>query len=95
MPLSPGPRQGNQIEHRMLSDITQTGRGRPLTSSPGIVKWSAKTQTETGLPIQAELDPAPDPTGIKITDAEWEALRLETAAFYGEWNYTWKLHQDQ
>ena len=79
----------------MFSYITQNWRGRPLTSYQVIVKLIANTQTETGLQIQAELDPASYPTGIKVTDAELEALRLEKAAFHGEWNYTLRSHKDR
>lgn len=91
----PGTSKWNKIEHRMFSYITQNWRGRPLTSYQVIVNLIANTQTETGLQIQAELDPAPYPTGIKIADAELEALRLEKAAFHGEWNYTLRSHKDR
>jgi len=78
----------------MFSYITQNWRGRPLTSYQVIVNLIANTQTEAGLQIQAKLDTARYPTGIKITDAEFEALRLEKAEFHGEWNYTLKPHKD-
>jgi transposase len=91
----PGTSKWNKSEHRLFSYITQHWRGRPLTSYQVIVNLIANTQTETGLQIQAELDPAPYPTGIKITDAEVEALRLEKAAFHGEWNYTLRSHKDR
>ena len=66
-----------------------------MTSYQVIVNLIANTQTKTGLQIQAELDTARYPTGIKITDAELEVLRLEKAAFHGEWNYALKSHKDQ
>ena len=28
------------------------------------------------------------PTGVKVSEAELAAVRLEPAAFHGEWNYT-------
>ena len=90
----PGTSKWNKIEHRMFSYITQNWRGRPLTSYQVIVNLIANTQTEAGLQIQAKLDTARYPTGIKITDAEFEALRLEKAEFHGEWNYTLKPHKD-
>jgi hypothetical protein len=91
----PGTSKWNKIEHRMFSYITKNWRGRPLTSYQVIVNLIANTQTENGLQIQAELDAAPYPTGIKITDAELEALWLEKAEFHGEWNYTLKSHKDR
>lgn len=91
----PGTSKWNKIEHRMFSYITKNWRGRPLTSYQVIVNLIANTQTETGLQIQAELDTARYPTGIKITAAELEVLRLEKAAFHGEWNYTLKARKDR
>ena len=91
----PGTSKWNKIEHRMFSYITKNWRGRPLTSYQVIVNLIANTRTETGLQIQAELDTAPYPTGVKVTDAELEALRLEKAKFHGEWNYTLKSHKDR
>ena len=79
----------------MFSYITKNWRGQPLTSYQVIVNLIANTQTETGLQIQAELDTAPYPTGIKITHAELEALQLEKAEFHGEWNSTLKSHKDR
>jgi len=90
----PGTSKWNKIEHRMFSYITKNWRGRPLTSYEVIVNLIANTQTETGLQIKAQLDTAHYPTGIKITDEELDALRLEKAEFHGEWNYTLKSHKD-
>jgi len=90
----PGTSTWNKIEHRMFSYITKNWRGRPLTSYEVIVNLIATTQTETGLEIKAQLDTAHYPTGIKITDEELPALRLEKSEFHGEWNYTLKSHKD-
>ncbi|MDA8384510.1 MAG: ISAzo13 family transposase [Betaproteobacteria bacterium] len=93
MPISvchfpPGTSKWNKIEHRMFSHITQNWRGRPLVSHEVIVNLIAKTTTRTGLKIRAELDRGTYPTGIKIDDAEMNALSLKLASFHGEWNYT-------
>ncbi|MGH7746969.1 MAG: ISAzo13 family transposase [Candidatus Dormibacteria bacterium] len=86
--LPPGTSKWNQIEHRMFSHITQNWRGRPLVSHEVVVSLIANTRTETGLRIRAALDKAPYPTGIEVTDEEMGAIRIERAAFHGEWNYT-------
>jgi hypothetical protein len=49
---------------------------------------SASTRTRSGLQVHAELDAAPYPKGLKVTDAELAAIDLSRAAFQGEWNYT-------
>jgi len=92
--LPPGTSKWNKIEHRLFAYITKNWRGRPLTSYQVIVNLIANTQTEAGLRIQATLDTARYPTGIKITDTEMQALRLEKAKFHGEWNYTLKSRKD-
>jgi len=83
----PGTSKWNKIEHRLFSQITQNWRGRPLVSHEVIVDLIANTRTDTGLRVQAALDPAAYPTGRKVTDAEMQGLALERAAFHGEWNY--------
>ena len=84
----PGTSKWNKIEHRMFSHITKNWRGRPLTSHEVIVNLIANTTTEAGLEIQAALDPGKYPIGIKVSDEEMAALRLEKHEFHGEWNYT-------
>ena len=67
-------------------------RGRPLTSHEVIIETIAATTTRTGLTVQAELDTAGYPKGIKITDRQIRELekerRLQRHGFHGEWNYT-------
>ena len=49
-------------------------RGRPLTSHDVIVNTIAATTTRTGLKVQADLDDGTYPTGIKVTNAQMDAL---------------------
>lgn len=73
----PGTSKWNKIEHRMFSQITMNWRGRPLTSYETIVNLIANTKTKTGLRIEAVLDTASYPTGIKITDKQLNAVNIE------------------
>ena len=84
----PGTSKWNKIEHRMFCHITQNWRGRPLVSHEAVVQLIGHTTTRAGLSIRAELDTHSYPTGVKITDAELAAVRLEPAAFHGDWNYS-------
>ena len=84
----PGTSKWNKIEHRMFCHITQNWRGRPLVSHEVIVELIGSTTTRSGLTIRADLDASSYPTGIKVTDAELAAVRLEPADFHGDWNYT-------
>jgi hypothetical protein len=84
----PGTSKWNKIEHRMFCHITQNWRGRPLVSHEVIVQLIGSTTTRTGLAIRAGLDTGSYPAGIKVTDTELAAVRLEPADFHGDWNYT-------
>ncbi len=84
----PGTSKWNKIEHRMFCHISQNWRGRPLTSRQVVVNLIGATSTKEGLSIRAELDTRRYAAGIKVSDAEMEALALKKARFHGEWNYS-------
>lgn len=90
--LPPGTSKWNKIEHRLFSHISMNWRGRPLTSHEVIVETIAATTTSTGLTVHAELDTNSYPTGVKIPDAQFTALKttgiLQHHEFHGEWTYT-------
>ena len=83
----PGTSKWNKIEHRMFCHIAENWRSHPLESRAVVVNLIANTRTEKGLTIQAEVDDAFYPTGIKISDADMEDLAITRDAFHGEWNY--------
>jgi len=84
----PGTSKWNKIEHRMFSHISMNWRGRPLISHEVIVNLIANTTTQQGLTIKAALDTGRYPIGIKVTDQEFEKVKLKQSKFHGEWNYT-------
>jgi len=86
--LPPGTSKWNKIEHRLFSFISQNWRGKPLVSHEVIVNLIAGTTTRTGLRVHAEIDPGKYPAGIRVSDKEIAAIRIERDAFHGEWNYT-------
>jgi len=86
--LPPGTSKWNKIEHRLFSFITQNWRGRPLVSYQTIVQLIAATTTDAGLKVQCEIDPNTYPAGVKVTDAEMDAIAIQRHEFHGDWNYT-------
>ncbi len=86
--LPPGTSKWNKIEHRLFSFITQNWRGRPLVSRQTIVSLIAGTTTRTGLTVRAAIDTAHYEKGIKVSDEELAAVRLDPHRFHGDWNYT-------
>jgi hypothetical protein len=75
-------------QHRLFAYISQNWRGKPLVSHQVIIQLIAATTTEKGLTVTCDIDANSYPKGIKITDAEMQALNIEQHAFHGEWNYT-------
>lgn len=85
--LPPGTSKWNKIEHRLFSYISMNWRGQPLISHEVIVNLIAGTTTRKGLKVYAELDDSSYPSGIKISDAEFESIRITRNEFHGEWDY--------
>lgn len=83
----PGTSKWNKIEHRLFCHITQNWRGRPLTSRQVVVNLIAHTTTTEGLRVDAMLDENSYPTGIEVTDEEFDAIDLHRRRFHGDWNY--------
>lgn len=86
--LPPGTSKWNKIEHRLFSFISQNWRGKPLVNHEVIVQLIAATTNTKGLKVHAEIDRNTYPAGTKISKKEMESLRLQPAAFHGEWNYS-------
>ena len=84
----PGTSKWNKIEHRLFCHISQTWRGKPLTSRLAVVELIAATTTTGGLKVRCELDTRLYPKGIKVTDREMANLNVSGDTFHPEWNYT-------
>ena len=82
----PGTSKWNKIEHRMFCHITQNWRGHPLTDRLTVVELIGATTTKTGLKVECALDERTFEKGIKVSDAEMEALDIAGDAFHPEWN---------
>ena len=72
----------------MFSFISLNWRGQPLVSHEVIVNLIGSTRTRNGLMIQAELDTASYPKGVKVSDVDLGKVNLTRASFHGEWNYS-------
>jgi hypothetical protein len=89
----PGTSKWNKIEHKMFSFISINWRGRPLTTYNVVVNLIANTKTKSGLEIMAEMDLNEYKKGIKITDEEFNNIKLKPCKFHGEWNYSIKFQK--
>jgi pterin-4a-carbinolamine dehydratase len=91
----PGTSKWNRIEHRLFCHITQNWRGRPLTDRVAVVELIGATTTEAGLKVECLLDERIYEKGIKVSDAEMQAIDITGDAFHPEWNYTIKPRRPQ
>jgi hypothetical protein len=79
----PGTSKWNKIEHRMFSFISKNWQARPLVSYRVIIDLIGATTTKTGLTVRCELDPAPYPKGIVVSDEEMVDIDIVRNEFYG------------
>ena len=92
--LPPATSKWNKIEHRLFSFISINWRAKPLTSLEIIIELLNSTKTEAGLTVQAVVDKNTYPTGIKISDKEFNSLNIMRDTFHGDWNYTIKPQEN-
>jgi hypothetical protein len=78
----------------MFCHITENWRGQPLVSRAVVVNLIGRTQTRTGLRVEAEVDTNIYEQGIKVTDQEMESVRLKKDKFHGDWNYRIEPHTE-
>ena len=83
----PGTSKWNKIEHKLFCFISKNWRGKPLIDRATVVSLIGSVKTKTVLVVKAGLDERHYEKGIKISDEELAAVRLEKDIFHGEWNY--------
>jgi transposase len=84
----PGTSKWNKIEHRLFSFISMNWRGRSLTDIRTIVELISATKTKAGLTVQCAYDTNWYPTGVKVSDRDYDAIPLRPHDWHGEWNYS-------
>jgi hypothetical protein len=84
----PGTSKWNKIEHRLFSFISLNWKGEPLITFETVVNLIGATKTRMGLKVKAVLDENEYETGIKVSDAQLEAVRLRRHQVHPSWNYT-------
>ena len=83
-----GASKWNPIEHRLFSEISKTWAGCPLRSFDDVLHYISDTKTQTGLTVQAHLVTETYELGVKVLDAEMDALNIEFHKVCPQWNYT-------
>jgi hypothetical protein len=83
-----GASKWNPIEHRLFSEISKTWAGCPLRSFEDVLYYINDTRTQTGLIVQAHLVAETYQTGVKVPDAEMDALNIQAHDICPLWNYS-------
>jgi len=78
----------NPIEHRLFSQISRNWAGVPLRTWETVLAFIRGTSTTKGLVVQASFQPGQYPKGQKVSDADMDALNIESHAILPIWNYT-------
>ena len=84
----PGTSKWNKIEHKLFSFISKNWRAKPLVSHEVIIKLISSTTTKTGLKVYCRMDKKKYKTGIKISDEEFQKIKIKKHNFHPDWNYT-------
>lgn len=83
-----GASKWNPLEHRLFSQISINWAAQPLRSLDTMLACLRGTTTQTGLSVQAWLNPNVYPTKVKISDAQMKSLNLQRFSICPAWNYT-------
>ncbi|MSQ51017.1 MAG: ISAzo13 family transposase [Betaproteobacteria bacterium] len=84
----PGTSKRNPIEHRLFSEISKNWAGQTLENYQTVLNFIRTTKTLTGLLVDATLLDADYPTGIKISEAQMNKVKLRQHKILPMWNYT-------
>ena len=84
----PGTSKWNPIEHRLFSQITATWSGFVLRTLAILIGFIRRTTTRTGLTVTATQFEKTYPIGLRVSNADFQAIRLTRHAVCPQWNYT-------
>lgn len=82
-----GASKWNPVEHRLFSQISNNWQGVPLRSYELILGFIGSTTTKTGLQVQPILSEKTYQRGIKISNAQMQSIKINSAEDLGKWNY--------
>ena len=85
--FSPGTSKWNKIEHRLFCFISKSWAGQPLIDIETVIDLIGSTTTKQGLKVKCILDENEYPTGIKVSDDEYDRVDIERIGPMPDWNY--------
>ena len=83
-----GASKWNPVEHRLFSYISNNWAGVPLRSYEIILNYINDTSTKTGLKVESLLNNKLYEKGVKISDEDFQKIKIEKYKTLPLWNYT-------
>lgn len=83
----PGTSKWNKIEHRLFCFISRSWAGQPLIDIETVIDLIGSTTTQQGLTVKCVLDENEYPTGIKVSDDDYNRIHIERISPMPDWNY--------
>jgi hypothetical protein len=83
-----GASKWNPIEHRMFNLISANWAGQPLDSYDTILNYIRTTTSTTGFCCQAALDTTIYELNKRVSNRDFDGLRLRSHKRFHLWNYT-------
>lgn len=83
----PGTSKWNKIEHKLFCFISRSWAGQPLIDIATVINLIGSTTTQQGLRVKCVLDENEYPTGIKVSDDDYNKINIERIEPLPDWNY--------
>lgn len=83
----PGTSKWNKIEHRLFCYISKSWQGQPLIDIETVVQLISNTTTSKGLNVICQVDNNKYALKRKVSDEDYDKIRLVPGKTLGEWNY--------
>ena len=83
----PGTSKWNKIEHRLFCYISRSWQGQPLIDIETVVRLISSTTTSKGLKVVCQVDNNKYELKRKVSDEEYNSIRLIPGRTLGDWNY--------
>jgi len=83
----PGTSKWNKVEHRLFCYITKNWQAKPLVDVQTAINLIGSTTTTTGLKVLCVQDNTEYELAKKVSDADFDAIRIERIEPFGAWNY--------
>lgn len=83
----PGTSKWNKIEHRLFCYISKSWQGQPLIDIETVVQLVSNTTTSKGLNVICQVDNNKYALKRKVSDEDYDKIRLVPGKTLGDWNY--------